>query len=742
MKVKSLDNFLLVTIPIVLISVVFYPLFLGKNFLPFSSYEVYKDITEKTNNCSLKEDILLSATKSNREYGLRQIDYSGISILYTMQKFIAKNYKEGKIALWDPYICGGIPTFHEGQYRPFNPFFIPFYIFPTPHMYCFSLFLGLIVGFIFMFLFLIKMGLDKISAIMGSSLFVLNPFILERISLSDHFFSYCITPLIFFLFEDALSLNIKSFLKLFLAFLLMGHSGHPEMNIIITIFATIYFLIYNPNHFLKKCFFIIYLGLFLFFSLSLYIFPLLKFYFSGFHYKEESHRLYVYTELRHFFIPSSDINLLPILLSFLIYAILKAKKKILFFLISSILSIGYFSKLQYLGSLLTKSGFTLFLPCYFKMIFWFFIATIISFGFNHFNREKIDPKILIILIMAFLLSFFLMNEAPSTLNFPLKKYFKNLVCYYLFSFVPIIFLIIKFPFFKKLNSKYLAFILTFFSILPYCYPLSVNYLFWQKCDIKSYDCIDFINQNYPHSRISAIQIGSFCALPPNYGSTLNIKQIEMNLFIFPNSIYKMLKKHFIYPTQLTFTEIDEFILKKVGVDFILLPNSIEFKDKIFKGEFFSVYKLSQKSNRIFFPEKIYNLSKNENIDYEKMNLTPSDTVWIEGLYDTQIEKPQNYKIEFLEDGFHKISINVETDKRSLLVLRDTYYDEWECYVDRKKTKIYKVDGLFRGVVIDEGKHLIEFVYRPLVVYISSMISLLFHLLFFLYYLLKNFMKKS
>jgi hypothetical protein len=39
-----------------------------------------------------------------------------------MQLFAAENLKKGILPLWDPNIGCGVPTFGEGQFKPFNPF--------------------------------------------------------------------------------------------------------------------------------------------------------------------------------------------------------------------------------------------------------------------------------------------------------------------------------------------------------------------------------------------------------------------------------------------------------------------------------------------------------------------------------------------------------------------------------------------------------------------------------------------
>jgi hypothetical protein len=61
---------------------------------------------------------------------------------------------------------------------------------------------------------------------------------------------------------------------------------------------------------------------------------------------------------------------------------------------------------------------------------------------------------------------------------------------------------------------------------------------------------------------------------------------------------------------------------------------------------------------------------------------------------------------------NKVSIIARLEHPGLLVLSDVYYRGWEAYVDDKRTKIFRVNRLVRGVFLREGEHRVEFRYRP------------------------------
>jgi hypothetical protein len=61
---------------------------------------------------------------------------------------------------------------------------------------------------------------------------------------------------------------------------------------------------------------------------------------------------------------------------------------------------------------------------------------------------------------------------------------------------------------------------------------------------------------------------------------------------------------------------------------------------------------------------------------------------------------------------NRVSIVAGLEHPGLLVLSDVYYKGWEAYVDDRRTKIFRVNGLVRGIFLREGHHRVEFRYKP------------------------------
>lgn len=85
---------------------------------------------------------------------------------------------------------------------------------------------------------------------------------------------------------------------------------------------------------------------------------------------------------------------------------------------------------------------------------------------------------------------------------------------------------------------------------------------------------------------------------------------------------------------------------------------------------------------------------------------PADTLPL--LDDNQIHR----SVTFDSYDDNNLSLTVQTDLPSFLVLTDTYYPGWKATIDGESTTIYPTDLAFRGIFVPEGEHTIEFSYEP------------------------------
>ena len=86
-----------------------------------------------------------------------------------------------------------------------------------------------------------------------------------------------------------------------------------------------------------------------------------------------------------------------------------------------------------------------------------------------------------------------------------------------------------------------------------------------------------------------------------------------------------------------------------------------------------------------------------------------------------------------EDLPAKVTAATSFKSKGFVVLADQFYPGWEAYIDGKQSKIYKTNGVLRGVVVPEGEHTLVFKYVPRRIYASMAVSgiLIFGMLFIL-----------
>ena len=72
----------------------------------------------------------------------------------------------------------------------------------------------------------------------------------------------------------------------------------------------------------------------------------------------------------------------------------------------------------------------------------------------------------------------------------------------------------------------------------------------------------------------------------------------------------------------------------------------------------------------------------------------------------------------------RIDVEVHTSSRGYLILTDSYYPGWIAKVDGTRAKILRADLLFRAIEVPQGRHVVEFVYRPMSWKIGVGVSLL------------------
>ena len=86
-----------------------------------------------------------------------------------------------------------------------------------------------------------------------------------------------------------------------------------------------------------------------------------------------------------------------------------------------------------------------------------------------------------------------------------------------------------------------------------------------------------------------------------------------------------------------------------------------------------------------------------------------------------LEEPGG-NVEFLVNEPKYKKLMVKTQKDSNLVISETYYPGWIARVDGKKVDITRARQVYKSIKVDEGEHVVEFIYNPDSFRIGAIIS--------------------
>jgi hypothetical protein len=92
----------------------------------------------------------------------------------TREYFIAQSYRDGELPLWNPYTMAGHPIYADGVTRIFSPFLLFYTFLDLPLGYSVARITELLMGAIFMYLFLVTSGISARASLLGALVFGLS----------------------------------------------------------------------------------------------------------------------------------------------------------------------------------------------------------------------------------------------------------------------------------------------------------------------------------------------------------------------------------------------------------------------------------------------------------------------------------------------------------------------------------------------------------------------------------------
>lgn len=114
-------------------------------------------------------------------------------------------------------------------------------------------------------------------------------------------------------------------------------------------------------------------------------------------------------------------------------------------------------------------------------------------------------------------------------------------------------------------------------------------------------------------------------------------------------------------------------------------------------------------------DDFFNLVKKKT-DFSKIITVEEDPKYIPG-------QSANTKITWLEYSPNKMQLEIKTDQKGFVFIGNNYFKGWQALLDGKRSKIYRVDYSFQGILMEKGDHILELEYRPNIFYSALMLSI-------------------
>jgi hypothetical protein len=113
--------------------------------------------------------------QSNQAVKIHNLNLAdAVTYIYPVKEFAADAVRRGEWPLWNPYVLAGYPFTYNTQAGLFYPLSLFYYLLPPATAVNAVILSQMILGALFMYLYLTQIGLKRLAAVAGSVLFIFN----------------------------------------------------------------------------------------------------------------------------------------------------------------------------------------------------------------------------------------------------------------------------------------------------------------------------------------------------------------------------------------------------------------------------------------------------------------------------------------------------------------------------------------------------------------------------------------
>ncbi len=601
--------------------------------------------------------------------------------------FSAEKIKSGQLPLWSHGSENGYPLFAEGETGSLNPFLrILYFLFPANRAFNLIYPLHFFLISFFSYLFMRAFSLSKFASLVGAISFAYGLFFVTKIIHTSIIMSAAWVPLGFYAIHRGLIGRLRLLFLLPPVIALIFFAGHPQIGLISVLGFSLYAFLVLGFRLGKRAvlvFMMLVCGLVL---ASVQIFPLI--------------------ELAHYSSrPSSDVNF--------IFSFSFPVTHLLTFILPDffgrVTPEAFDGSPWYGGSYWEFALYIGLLP---------FIAAVINIIFS--KKNKFEWIMIILLIVSVLAAIggylrpyrILVRLLIMFFPIPLRVSSRFLLITTLTLTILAASGLDKFIQTIKVKGKVLN-LLKFFMVFLVVVDLYVHGFSYNKVYDSDYIYsppapVEKIKKNLGRefnifSEVEFLALEQTrLSLQPNLQLLwhINSAAITSPLPLFP---YQDLVKRENYSA----------ILPKLGVTTLLSKDNLPDKqlEQQFNG--INTYTIANSLPVIFFSDEYLVKNSRQEALYE-LNKPSSNNKKVTVEKNISIDSSLNLdsNINLIKFDDTQVSMQTSSNKRALLVFLDNFYPGWEAYIDKHKVEVLRINGLYKGIIVDAGNHAVAFQFSP------------------------------